>query len=88
MLQNRYTTRNHGSPDIYTLGPQAWSVYIRQTTHANGITIKYTCVMCTYLLLIISLVPCILYIMQVSRLFEHQIIINTFKAHTIIALLK
>ena len=30
-----------GSPDIYTLSPRALGVYIRQTTHAHGITIKY-----------------------------------------------
>ena len=29
------------SPDIYTLSPRASGVYIRQTTHAHGITIKY-----------------------------------------------
>ena len=31
----------HGSPDIYTLSPRALGVYIRQTTRAHGITIKY-----------------------------------------------
>ena len=30
-----------GSPDIYTLSPRALGVYIRQTTRAHGITIKY-----------------------------------------------
>ena len=30
------------SPDIYTLGPWASGVYIRQTMSAHGITIKYT----------------------------------------------
>ena len=30
-----------GSPDIYTLSPRASGVYIRQTTLAHGITIKY-----------------------------------------------
>ena len=29
-----------GLPDIYTLGPRALGVYIRQTTRAHGITIK------------------------------------------------
>ena len=28
-------------PDIYTLSPQALGVYIRQTAHAHGITIRY-----------------------------------------------
>ena len=36
----------HGLPDIYSrslraTGPQALGVYIRQTTRAHGITIKY-----------------------------------------------
>ena len=31
-----------GLPDIYTLGPRGSGVYIRQTTRAHGITIKYT----------------------------------------------
>ena len=30
-----------GLLDIYTLSPQALGVYIRQTTHAHGIAIKY-----------------------------------------------
>ena len=46
MLHNSYTMCTRGSPDIYTLspracGPRASGVYIRQTTRAHGITIKY-----------------------------------------------
>ena len=47
MLHNSYYTMcTRGSPDIYTLspracGPRALGVYIRQTTRAHGITIKY-----------------------------------------------
>ena len=41
-----YTMYTRGSADIFTLspwacGPWASGVYIRQTTHAHGITIKY-----------------------------------------------
>ena len=36
-----YTMCTRGSPDIYTLSPRASGVYIRQTTRAHGITIKY-----------------------------------------------
>ena len=47
VLHSSYTMGTHGSPDIYTLSPRAcrlWAlgVYIRQTTCAHGITIKYT----------------------------------------------
>ena len=46
MLHNSYTMCTRGLPDIYTLspracGPRASGVYIRQTTRAHGITIKY-----------------------------------------------
>ena len=34
-----YAMGTSGLPDIYTLSPQALGVYIRQTTHAHGITI-------------------------------------------------
>ena len=42
-----YTMCTRGSPDIYTLspwacGPRASGVYIRQTTRAHSITIKYS----------------------------------------------
>ena len=40
VLHNSYTMDTRGSPDVYTLGPQASGVYIRQTTRAHGITIK------------------------------------------------
>ena len=45
VLHSSYTMGTHGSPDIYTLSPwacglRASGVYIRQTTHAHGITIK------------------------------------------------
>ena len=45
----------HGSPDIYTLspracGPRASGVYIRQTTRAHGITIKYCSRATSYIL--------------------------------------
>ena len=42
-----YTTCTRDSPDIYTLSPQASGVYIRQTTCAHGITIKYQ-LMCNH----------------------------------------
>ena len=42
VLDNSYTMCTRGSPDIYTLSPRALGVYIRQTTRAHGITIKYT----------------------------------------------
>ena len=42
VLHNSYTMCTRGSPDIYTLSPRALGVYIRQTTRAHGITIKYT----------------------------------------------
>ena len=47
VLHSSYTMGTRGSPDIYTLspracGPRASGVYIRQTTRAHGITIKYT----------------------------------------------
>ena len=46
VLHSSYTMDTRGSPDIYTLSPQACSpqalsVYIRQTTRAHGIAIKY-----------------------------------------------
>ena len=46
-----------GFPDIYTLspracGPRASGVYIRQTTRAHGITIKYTALTNTWVVLI------------------------------------
>ena len=46
VLHNSYTMYTRGLPDIYTLsphsyGPWASGVYIRQTTRAHGITIKY-----------------------------------------------
>ena len=46
VLHISYTMSTRGSPDIYTLspracGPRALGVYIRQTTRAHGITIKY-----------------------------------------------
>ena len=45
VLHSSYTMGTRGSPNIYTLGPQACGpqasgVYIRQTTCAHGITIK------------------------------------------------
>ena len=45
-LHSSYTMGTHGLPDIYTFsprafGPRASGVYIRQTTRAHGITIKY-----------------------------------------------
>ena len=45
-LYRSYTMCTHGLCDMYTLSPwacspQALSVYIRQTTRAHGITIKY-----------------------------------------------
>ena len=47
VLHNSYTMCTRGLPDIYTqspraAGPRAEGVYIRQTTCAHGITIKYT----------------------------------------------
>ena len=47
VLHISYTMCTRGLPDICTLGPwaccpRASGVYIRQTTHAHGITIKYT----------------------------------------------
>ena len=47
MLHSSYTMGTHDSPtNIYTLsiracGPRALGVYIKQTTCAHGITIKY-----------------------------------------------
>ena len=46
VLHSSYTMGTRGSPDIYTLspracGPRASGVYIRQTTRAHGIIIKY-----------------------------------------------
>ena len=46
VLHNSYTMCTRGSPDIYILSPRACGllalgVYIRQTTCAHGITIKY-----------------------------------------------
>ena len=46
VLHNSYTMCTRALPDIYTLspracGPRASGVYIRQTTRAHGITIKY-----------------------------------------------
>ena len=46
VLHISYTMCTRGLPDIYTLspracGPRASGVYIRQTTRAHGITIKY-----------------------------------------------
>ena len=50
-LHISYTMCARDLPDICTLGPRAcgpWalSVYIRQTTRAHGITIKYTYSIC------------------------------------------
>ena len=41
VLHSSYTMDTRGLPDIYTLSPQASGEYIRQTTHAHGITINY-----------------------------------------------
>ena len=46
VLHSCYTMGTHGSPDIYILSPQACGplasgVYIRQTTYAHDITIKF-----------------------------------------------
>ena len=46
VLHNSYTMDTRGLPDIYTrspraTGPRAEGVYIRQTTLAHDITIKY-----------------------------------------------
>ena len=46
VLHISYTVGTRGSSDIYNLSPwacspQALGVYIRQTTGAHGITIKY-----------------------------------------------
>ena len=47
VLHISYTMCTRGSPDIYTLSPRASGAYIRQTTRAHGITIKYILVLCT-----------------------------------------
>ena len=39
VLHISQTMCTHGLPDIYTLSPRALGAYIRQTTHAHGITI-------------------------------------------------
>ena len=41
MVFNSYTMGTSGLPDIYTRCPRASGVYIRRTTRAHGITIKY-----------------------------------------------
>ena len=61
MVHNGYTMCTRGLPDIYTLspracGPRALGVYIRQTTHAHGITTKY--------------VPVFLYLIMCSTCFS------------------
>ena len=38
MIHNNYTMYIRGLPDMYTLGPRASGVHIRQTTHVHGIT--------------------------------------------------
>ena len=51
---NSYTIGTHGLPDMYTLGPWASGVHIRQTTRAHGIT----CIMYSYLLTKIQKTAC------------------------------
>ena len=44
VVYNSYTMCTCGLPDIYyTLSPRASGVYIRWTTRAHGMTIKYVC---------------------------------------------
>ena len=62
-----------GSPDIYTLspracGPRASGVYIRQTTRAHGITIKYISVcmyVCVYVCMCVYMYVCVYICMYV-----------------------
>ena len=40
VLHGSYAIGTHGLPDIYTVGPRASGVYIKQATRARGITIN------------------------------------------------